>query len=91
MYEVIWGGHKSKTQISKRGRPLPRKIIYPMAKVTVKYDPVKLRGKYVKLEEKIEKSIKRNASINSNMIENDKDDIQVSKKQNKVWSEKVYV
>jgi len=55
-----------------------------MAKVTVKYDPVKLRGKYVKLEEKIEKSIKRNASINSNMIENDKDDIQVSKKQNKV-------
>ncbi|WP_206076205.1 transposase [Marinitoga lauensis] len=51
LYEVSSGEHKGKTKITKRGRPLLRKIIYLMAKSILKHNN-EMKEKYKKIRER---------------------------------------
>jgi transposase len=77
LYEISSGEHKGKTKITKRGRPLLRKIIYLMAKSLLKHNK-EMKEKYKKLTKREKNPLR--SSINSNRIENDKNNIQVSEK-----------
>ncbi len=51
LYEESSGEHKGKTRITKRGRPLLRKIIYLMAKTVIRHNR-EIMEKYLKLRKR---------------------------------------
>ena len=57
MYEISSGERKGRTQITKRGRPLLRKIIYLMAQTTLKHNR-EMREKYEKLRKREKNPLK---------------------------------
>jgi transposase len=57
LYEISSGEHKGKTRITKRGRPLLRKIIYLMAQTTLKHNH-EIRKKYEQLRRREKNPLK---------------------------------
>lgn len=62
LYEESSGEHKGKTRITKRGRPLLRKIIYLMAKTVIRHNR-EIMEKYLKLRKREKNPLKETQAL----------------------------
>ncbi|ACN29510.1 transposase [Thermosipho africanus TCF52B] len=90
LYEVSSGEHKGKTRITKRGRPLLRKIIYLMAQTTLKHNH-EIRKKYEQLRRREKNPLKAVQALIAIGLKMIRIVFKLAKSKIKYEPEKVYV
>ncbi|WP_206528173.1 transposase [Marinitoga sp. 38H-ov] len=90
LYEISSGEHTGKTQITRRGRPLLRKIIYLMAQTTLKHNP-EMKIKYKQLRKREKNSLKVTQALIAIGLKMIRIIFKLAKSKTKYNAEKVYV